>query len=1654
MPPDLGQRYTAIRRLGEGGQGSVWLASDSLWGRQVAVKLLRGAREQSRMLRREFAVLGRLTHPGLAMVHDLGFSPAGDAYMVSEYVDARPLGQWWNGRERREVLAAVARLLGTLDFLHRRELVHRDVKPANVLICGEMVKLVDFGLASAAGKQAELSGTPGFMAPEVLAGEAATPASDLYAVGVMLYLSAWGRMPFEGGTSEMIRAQLSREAELPQEPAPPESAPDNTALEKPLRELIRQLLARDPAQRPGSAAETLSLLEELPGQGAGQAAANLAGQGLPAPMLVGRDAQLAVVERALDGLDREAGTRGLMLFGHPGAGRRRICREVAVLASLAGHGVQWGLGHEVRGHDPSGDLQFEHARLDPAGERARGIARLAEGVARRGAEPLVLLLDGDLDELGMGVLEVLAQREDLRLLVCVTASAGGEARQRLEALPGFSRLELGPLNEREVAELVSSMLPAGWSSGDLAARIHRQSGGNPSLACELTRVAAAARLEQGEGVDLASVVSAPDPDTRVVRLAAARVRALAPGLAQTAAMVALWEAGLPLAQAGELDPAGLDWLVHHGVLQRSRDHLRVAGRALAAALLKRQTIRQRQKLARAALELLDRAAPSPRARALLLLNGALGHSEPDALLAGARDARQALDLEAAARLHAAAREHLSDGARQEATRELASLLHVMGQGQQALALLEQAADEASGEQRTPALCALADAQLRAGAVEQGLATLASAHEAEPSAVAALRGKLLLFDGQYEQALEAVAALPKDAEAAVDAWHTRGLCHYYLGQLDRAQQALAQAADGADELAEPLARARVTNSQAMVHQRRAAFPEARACYLRCVDMARQAGHLPFEATFLMNLASVVQQTGDLPGALQHYQDSLAAARRFGGRREIAQVLHNQARLHALLGQQDRALTCLRRSLGLTEELGWTSLTAHNLLLRAEVGLDRGAGPEQTEVDLASAHELLAELGDRAGQADVGLARARALASAGRPVEAARAADRVLEQTEGMDSIRLHAHLLRGRAELDDASGEPVAALEHLRLALRLAEDTGEQEPLVQAHHQLARAHAACDDPVSAGLHRDAARRLLSAQADNLPSELRAAFLSLPWRAAVMEAGAPATPPSSQEAAAAGIDGHLLAALLQINKELNAEPDLKRLLERIIDHAVDLTGAERGFMLLTPDRSAGGDPIHIEVARNIDQETIRRKAFKISRSVAEEVLRTGAALLTVNAMEEDRFSDFLSVHDLRLRSIVCVPMTIRRQVRGAIYLDNRFQTRTFTRQHQDLLSALADQAGLAVGNRELLEDNQRRQQELIHREEELRRLNVKLQRAMEQQSLRLDELTSLTRSQQGELEGRYQFDNLVGQSAPMTELFRLMDRVKGSMAPVYIFGESGTGKELVAKALHYNSDRSRGPFISVNCGAIPATLLESELFGYDKGAFTGADRRRKGLFERAHEGSLFLDEVGDMPAELQVRLLRVLQDKRFTRLGGEQEHSSDFRLLAASNKDLQQLVSQGTFREDLYYRINVIRLPLPPLRRRQEDIPLLVKFLLERHGGAQVQISSTALGLLMEYPWPGNVRELENEVLRMLALGGEVIQPRDLSAHISQAGGSPARTTPAEAATLKQAVRHLERDMAEAALRLCDGRVTAAAARLGMSRVGLHKLMKRHGLKRDV
>jgi len=328
-----------------------------------------------------------------------------------------------------------------------------------------------------------------------------------------------------------------------------------------------------------------------------------------------------------------------------------------------------------------------------------------------------------------------------------------------------------------------------------------------------------------------------------------------------------------------------------------------------------------------------------------------------------------------------------------------------------------------------------------------------------------------------------------------------------------------------------------------------------------------------------------------------------------------------------------------------------------------------------------------------------------------------------------------------------------------------------------------------------------------------------------------------------------------------------------------------------------------------------------------------------------------------------------------------------------------------------------------------------------------------LVSENRRLQEELRGRFRVENLVGAHGSMQEVFRIVHKVARSSSTVLIYGESGTGKELVARAIHVTSDRHDRPFVAVNVGALPETILEAELFGYEKGAFTGADARKIGLFEQASGSTFFLDEVGELKRELQVKLLRVLQERELLRVGGTEPVPVDVRVVAATNRDLEREVREGRFREDLFYRLNVIPIALPPLRERRTDVPLLVEHFLAKHGepGRARRIAPEALEALVAYGWPGNVRELESVVERTLLLAeGDVIRLEDLPAavrmrHRPGAGGIPVEI-PDEGLDLEE----LERTLILRALEKSGGNVTRAARLLGLSRRTLqYRLEKMQG-----
>ncbi|MEQ1503225.1 MAG: sigma 54-interacting transcriptional regulator [Myxococcota bacterium] len=435
--------------------------------------------------------------------------------------------------------------------------------------------------------------------------------------------------------------------------------------------------------------------------------------------------------------------------------------------------------------------------------------------------------------------------------------------------------------------------------------------------------------------------------------------------------------------------------------------------------------------------------------------------------------------------------------------------------------------------------------------------------------------------------------------------------------------------------------------------------------------------------------------------------------------------------------------------------------------------------------------------------------------------------------------------------------------------------------------------------------------------------------------------------SQEPAAEGSTGvslGLLEDLVSLSTEMLRDTSPERLFATMLERLVEVTRAEKGFVIVMQD----GDR-HLAAAHNVQNETL--DITKVSDSIVNQVVEHLQPLIVSDATSDSRFARAKSVVDLRLSSVMCVPLIYRKDLLGVIYLGNDSITDLFTERDLALLQIYAAQASLVV----------------FH--------------ALQLNQLRLDNKnlrTQLQAASQGEM---------IGTCAPMKAVFRVLRRVAPTDLSVLILGETGTGKELVAREIHRLSARSGRPFVAINCGAIPENLLESELFGHKKGSFTGAVADKVGKVEAANGGSLFLDEIGEMPMNLQVKLLRVLQERVIERVGDLEPRPVDIRVVAATHKDLESLIRDGGFREDLYYRLNEISVPLPPLRERGEDVAVLAQYFLnlyrEQYGSKPRGFTNQALLSMKNYYWPGNVRELENRLKKAVIMSDRaLLNPDDL------------------------------------------------------------------------
>ena len=481
------------------------------------------------------------------------------------------------------------------------------------------------------------------------------------------------------------------------------------------------------------------------------------------------------------------------------------------------------------------------------------------------------------------------------------------------------------------------------------------------------------------------------------------------------------------------------------------------------------------------------------------------------------------------------------------------------------------------------------------------------------------------------------------------------------------------------------------------------------------------------------------------------------------------------------------------------------------------------------------------------------------------------------------------------------------------------------------------------------------------------------------------------------------------ILELSRKLMSQHATAQVLQDLMDGIIALTRADKGFLLLVEEGA-----LQVKVARNLGDGAGQKPEELFSDSIVARVVRDRKPLIVADALHDQQFSGSQSVVSLRMCSVMCVPLLVDEELLGIIYVGNDNVVNLFTETHLEILTIFATQAALI------------------------------LYRAMSMRALEFDN-ARLRKTVEG-----IRFGSLVGSCDAMRAVYRRVDKVAATDVSVLITGETGTGKELIAREIHDRSDRSDGPFVTINCGAIPENLLESELFGHARGAFTGAVAARAGKFQAADRGTLFLDEIGEMPMNLQVKILRAIQERTVTRVGESRSEKVDIRIVAATHRVLPDLIASNLFREDLYYRLNVVALHLPPLRERGDDIVVIANYLLERfareYNTGPRRFANDALAAIRRYSWPGNIRQLENHIKKAVILAdGATIGADDLDLRVDVAS---------EIKPLAEAREEWQRRYILDALALNDGNRTKTARDLGVDPRTVFRFLEKEHDKDDV
>ncbi len=1682
--------YRIEHRVGSGGSGVVYRAHDQQRDATVAVKVLK-ARDavQTLHMKSEFRILSGLDHPCLARVHDFGYFPDGRAWFVMDWVDGEALSPAHvrasdGSFDAMRFTELVADISAALEYIHSQHVIHGDLKPENILISigenGLAVRIMDFGLSIPSGSLREgLSGTLAYMPPEIIRGESAGEASDLYALGCVLFETVSGHPPYIAD-SPVALLRMHLDADTP--PLPADVPPELAGWIRTLMEKQPQLRFRTAFQLHKAASDVLGRTPQLQGH------ESLRGIRLPD---IPREQEWARIAE----LRSEAMKRPVVLCisGPEGSGVSRLLRSIATelqfegvhlfrAVSTADSGsfapvlnivAALSASHPAAGEDPRFGIiaaAFPEAlpdveaadlpELTPESARIRVFHAAAELLVDAGA-PSALVLDvaDQVDSFTLEFLEFLASYldtiEDRGFLLLLGADETRmDALEYLAGTPLWKVIHLAPVSRQETTAALQALF--GSVSPSFIDVIQRQSKGLPGRMEDLLNYCEAEGILEATGhgwlIHERDNLGEIFPST----LAQTYQRAIQRLDDETRRILdCITAAVIPLA------PEAIEYatgLAHEAIragiskLQRTRLIDTIDGGYFPAHPAVRSAIPKADNTAHRAMYDWYMEHPPGRDTSVVLGRHALGAGLRDEamplLLAAASEREIRFDYAGAVTLLRDALP-LSTGSadrRFDILDALARLCNILGRREDEQEYLEEmlllAARGNSPSNLAKVYKNQTEYYLANGEYDRARRSTEKAlgqciETGDIAGQAFCHQKLGMIEYRthpgeavlrhYERARELYAT----SGAAIDEGNIIvdiGLVYYSILEApEKALDCFNQAREIFERIDNPRGLTRVFGNIGMQYFYLGRYEESLAYHARANELAKASGDRRLVAISCGSMGQCEIAICRYSPAVLHLQEELRIARELNDQYLIGKCFQNLGTLYLTLGAFDAAVDALteaqRIAAAAGDQVGQASAANDIAMCHIE-----RRDFDNAQKQIVRAEQMLGEAQDVNVAAMLLYRQGILMLARGEAVDFEKAMHLFgklgdLADKHGFDSHSILARSYSAMAQL--RLGRAAVALDLSTEAMQLLAGHGVlhggSHDILFNHAQVLRANKMLAESTEM-IELAHAELMRGAESISDPQLYRSYLEQVRTNAGIVREFA-LTHRSDALGSLTAVREQNLRTLYEVARKINSVLDLNALLDSIMDSALEAMNGERGMIFLIED-----DQLSLKVSRNVEKETIR-DATEISLSILRDVLHGGKPIIVSDTSQDESFSRRDSVVNFNIHSLICVPMRLKEKVIGTVYVDSRsdaVSAMSFSEIDAEFLEAFANLATIAIENA---------------------RLHLKLK----QENLYL----------RREVQQRFGFESVVGGSAPMLRLFSETQVAIKSEGSVLIYGESGTGKELIAKAIHYNGSRKDHRFVAVDCGALPDTLLESELFGYKRGAFTGAVADKAGLFEEADNGTLFLDEISNTSLAFQAKLLRVLQEGEFRRVGDPGIRMVNVRIICATNTDLQEEIAKSNFRQDLFYRLNVIPITIPPLRERLVDIPELVQHFIakynQHHPSAVSGASSELVEHLQRLPWKGNVRELENLINRLIAQGNEaVLTTKMLPQEYATAGKDGDTQGTGELGVSLRAPQRLmtlvdlEKEHISFVLKHSDGNKTEAARILGLKRTTLVEKMKKLGM----